>query len=220
MRKATRKWSLVILLLLTLIGAAVVLHTKVNPLTEELALAKITDVASNVINQAVSQQIEAGNVSYDDLINLERDNDGNITALTTNMQEMNRLKTQLLSILDGDIYDISDDEISIPMGNLTGIQLLSGRGGSIPVKIVAVSSSDANFRGEFSDAGINQTIHRIMMDVALDLIILLPSGTVTDHVSTEVCVAETVLLGQVPQSYTYFNGGSEDALEFYAANEG
>ena len=219
MWKRRRKWLLV-LLLFTLVGAAVVLHTKVNPLTEELALAKITDVASNVINRAVSRQIEEGNVRYDDLITLERDNDGNITALTTDMQEMNRLKTQLLTILDDDIYDISDDEISIPMGNLTGIQLLSGRGGSIPVKIVAVSSSDANFRGEFADAGINQTIHRIMMDVSLDLIILLPSGTVTDHVATEVCVAETVLLGQVPQSYTYFNGGSENALEFYAANEG
>lgn len=220
MRSVKRKWVLLVLMLFALVGAALVLHTKVNPLTEELALAKITDVASNVINQAVSQQIEEGNVQYDDLITLERDNDGNITALTTDMQEMNRLKTQLLTILDDDIYDISDDEISIPMGNLTGIQLLSGRGGSIPVKIVAVSSSDANFRGEFADAGINQTIHRIMMDVSLDLIILLPSGTVTDHVSTEVCVAETVLLGQVPQSYTYFNGGSENALEFYAANEG
>lgn len=220
MRAIKRKSLFLILLVFLLICFGVVLHTKVNPLTEELALAKITDVASNVINQVVSRQIEEGNVRYDDLVQLERDNNGNITALTTNMQEMNRLKTQLLTILDDDIYDISGDEISIPLGNLTGIQLLSGRGGTIPVKIVAVSSSDANFRGEFADAGINQTIHRIMMDVSLDLIVLLPSGTVTDHVSTEVCVAETVLLGQVPQSYTYFNGGSENALEFYAASEG
>lgn len=220
MRGIKRKSLFLILLVFLLICFGVVLHTKVNPLTEELALAKITDVASNVINQVVSRQIEEGNVRYDDLVQLERDNNGNITALTTNMQEMNRLKTQLLTILDDDIYDISGDEISIPLGNLTGIQLLSGRGGTIPVKIVAVSSSDANFRGEFADAGINQTIHRIMMDVSLDLIVLLPSGTVTDHVSTEVCVAETVLLGQVPQSYTYFNGGSENALEFYAASEG
>lgn len=208
----------VILLLVGLTGMTVLLITKVNPLSEELALARISDVASNVINQAVSRQIEAGNVRYDDLVTLERDGDGRITALTTNMQEMNRLKTQLLTILDDDIYDISDDEISIPLGNLTGVQLLSGRGGTIPVKIVAVSSSDANFRGEFEDAGINQTIHRIMMDVSLDLIILLPSGTVRDCVMTEVCVAETVLLGQVPQSYTYFEGGSGN--EFWAAKEG
>lgn len=218
MGKKKRYLRGVILLLVGLTGMTVLLITKVNPLSEELALARISDVASNVINQAVSRQIEAGNVRYDDLVTLERDGDGRITALTTNMQEMNRLKTRLLTILDDDIYDISDDEISIPLGNLTGVQLLSGRGGTIPVKIVAVSSSDANFRGEFEDAGINQTIHRIMMDVSLDLIILLPSGTVRDCVMTEVCVAETVLLGQVPQSYTYFEGGSGNG--FWAAKEG
>lgn len=200
--------------------AGVILQTKVNPLTEELAVAKINDLASNLINQAVGEQIEEGNVQYEDLVFLNQDAQGNVTALTTNMREMNRLKTQLLTKLDSDIYNISGDEINIPVGNLTGIPLLSGRWGSIPVKIVAVSSSDANFRGEFEDAGINQTIHRIMMDVALDLIILLPSGTVTDHVSTEVCVAETVLLGRVPESYTYFNGGTGDSLGLYAASGG
>lgn len=218
MGKRNRPWGLILVALLGLLGLSVLLCIRVNPLTEELALAKISDVASNVINQAVSRQIEAGNVRYEDLVHLERDSEGKITALTTNMQEMNRLKTQLLNLLDDDIYDIGDDEISIPLGNLTGIQLLSGRGGSIPVKIVAVSSSDAEFRGEFEGAGINQTIHRIMMDVSLDLIILLPSGTVRDCVTTEVCVAETVLLGQVPRSYTYFEGGTGNAL--WATNEG
>lgn len=219
MRKR-RGWMLAIFIFTLILGASVILQAKVNPLTVELAQAKISDAASNVINQAVSEQIEHGNVQYDNLVKLERDADGNITALTTNMQEMNRLKTQLLAKLDSDIYNIDDDEISIPLGNLTGIQLLSGRGGAIPVKILAVSSSDANFRGEFYDAGINQTIHRIMMDVAIDLLILLPSGTITDRVEAEVCVAETVLLGKVPESYTYFNGSGDSMLDLYAAKEG
>ena len=200
-RRRLRRWC--ILLMLVVIGTAVLLRTRINPLTRELAQAKITDAASNVINQAVNQQIREGNIQYDKLVTLQRDQNGNITALTTNMQEMNRLKTQLLELLDDDIYNIEDDEISIPLGNLTGIQLLSGRGPSIPVKIIAVSSSDAQFQGEFSDAGINQTIHRIMMEVSLDLIVLLPSGTVTDRVSSQVCVAETVLLGPVPDTYAY-----------------
>ena len=192
-------------MMLLVIGAAVLLRTRINPLTKELAQAKISDAASNVINRAVNQQIQQGDIRYEDMVELQRDNSGAITALTTNMQEMNRLKTQLLELLDDDIYSIEDDEISIPMGNLTGIQLLSGRGPSIPVKIVAVSSSDATFRGEFTDAGINQTIHRIMMEVSLDLIVLLPSGTVTDRVSSQVCVAETVLLGPVPDTYAYLD---------------
>jgi len=190
-------------------------RTRLNPLTEEIALAKISDVASNVINEAVDMQIEQGDIAYEDLISLQTDKDGKITALTTNMQEMNRLKTRLLMILDDDIYDISVDEIGVPVGNLTGIQLLSGVGPRIPVKIVAVSSSDAEFSGEFLDAGINQTIHRIMLNVSLDLIILLPSGTLTERVTTDVCVAETVLLGSVPENYTYFDGFSEEAAKYF-----
>lgn len=210
-RKHSICWIIIPLSFLFLVGA--LLRTQINPLTEELAVAKVSDYASNVINDAVNIQISQGNIQYDDLVQLQTDASGNITALTTNMRQMNSLKTQLLKILDSDLYNIEDNEISVPSGNLTGIQLLSGRGPMIPVKIVAVSSSDANFFGEFSDAGINQTLHRIILNVSLDLIVLLPSGTITDHVSTDVCVAETVLLGPVPQNYTYFNNVGSDTVE-------
>lgn len=218
MRKKLRLWLLILLAIL-LLGVAF-LRIRVNPLAEELALARITDAASGVINRAVSEQIELGNVRYEDLVEIQRDGNGNIAALTTNMREMNRLKTGLLTILDDDLYNISDDEIGIPLGNLTGIQLLSGRGPTVPVKIVAVSSSDASFRGTFTDAGINQTIHKIMMDVSLDLVVLLPSGSITAEVSSEVCVAETVLLGPVPGNYTYFSGGSLEDSGYYVTRKG
>ncbi|MDD6024022.1 MAG: sporulation protein YunB [Oscillospiraceae bacterium] len=213
MRRKRWLWLLILL-------AAAFLRIRVNPLAEELALARITDAASGVINRAVSEQIELGNVQYENLMEIQRDGNGNIAALTTNMREMNRLKTGLLTILDDDLYNIGDDEIGIPLGNLTGIQLLSGRGPTVPVKIVAVSSSDASFRGEFTDAGINQTMHKIMMDVSLDLIVLLPSGSITAEVSTEVCVAETVLLGAVPGNYTYFSSGSDDNTGYFATRKG
>ncbi len=210
MKKVHRLRRGLLLLLLLLVLGALLLHIRVDPLTEELAMAKISDAASDKINEVIHAQIEAGNIQYDNLITLQKDADGNITAMTTNMREMNRLKTGLLTILDQDVNKISADEIGIPLGSLTGIQMLSGRGPMIPVKIVAVSSSDAVFRGTFSDAGINQTIHRIMMEVSLDLMVLLPSGTATTQVGTEVCVAETVLLGSVPQSYAYFNTAANE----------
>ena len=125
MRKKRRRYRGLAFLLVGSLLLAALLRTKVNPLTEELAKATVSDLASNIINEAVNLQITEGDIQYDDLVTLERDNSGNITALTTNMQEMNRLKTQLLKILDDDFYDLSDDTISVPMGNLTGIQLLS-----------------------------------------------------------------------------------------------
>ena len=208
-----------VLLLSILFCLGALLYTRVNPLTEELAVARISDAASNVINEAVNEQIAAGNIQYDDLVTLQRDSAGNITALTTNMQTMNLLKSQLLLLLDEKIHEVDDDEIGVPTGNLTGFQLLSGRGPQIPVKIISIANSDAKFDGEFSDAGINQTHHKIMLTVALDLVILLPSETVTEHVESDVCVAETVLLGRVPESYTYFNSIGEDAVTKYFTNE-
>jgi sporulation protein YunB len=204
-----RRW---LILFLAAVLALLALRAKIDPLTAQLAQAQVSNLASHTINQAVAQALKQDDIQYGDLINLERDTSGNITALTTNMLGMNRLKTGLLSLLDGEEYDITGELLNIPLGNLSGIQLLSGRGPSIPVKVLAVSSTDAWFTGEFTEAGINQTLHRIMLTVTLDVLLLLPTGTVSQTVSTEVCVAETVLLGQVPDSYTYFNGfGNEES---------
>jgi sporulation protein YunB len=220
MKRPRKLKRLGILLLLSLVLLGLLLRRQVDPLTRELALASISDVASNVINQAVQEQLEDENLNYDSLIQLERDSDGSITALTTNMQEMNRFKTGLLARLDADVVEIDPDEVGIPLGNLTGIQLLSGRGPSIPVKILSLSSSDAEFQGEFTSAGINQTLHRITLEVSLELLILLPSGTITDRVTTQVNVAETVLLGPVPESYTYFYSGTDSDAKYIVENEG
>jgi sporulation protein YunB len=204
-----RRW---LILFLAAVLALLALRAKIDPLTAQLAQAQVSNLASHTINQAVAQALKQDDIQYGDLINLERDTSGNITALTTNMLGMNRLKTGLLSLLDGEEYDITGELLNIPLGNLSGIQLLSGRGPSIPVKVLTVSSTDAWFTGEFTEAGINQTLHRIMLTVTLDVLLLLPTGTVSQTVSTEVCVAETVLLGQVPDSYTYFNGfGNEES---------
>ena len=211
--KHKRKWILFILFLAAgFFLLKTIMVTRIDPLVSELARAKVADLASDLITQAINDQISSGNVQYQALVTLERDYSGNITALTANMQEMNRLKTQLLSTLDARTQSLAREKISVPLGNITGIQLLSGRGPDIPIKIIAISSSDAAFRGEFEDAGINQTIHRIMMDVSLELVILLPNGTESERVTTDVCVAETVLLGDVPGSYTYFSGAGSPAV--------
>lgn len=211
--KHKRRWILFILFLVAgFFLLKTIMVTRIDPLVSELARAEVADLASDLITHAINDQISSGNVQYQALVTLERDYGGNITALTANMQEMNRLKTQLLSTMDASAQSLAREKISVPLGNITGIQLLSGRGPDIPIKIIAISSSDAVFRGEFEDAGINQTIHRIMMDVSLELVILLPNGTESERVTTDVCVAETVLLGDVPGSYTYFSGAGSPAV--------
>ena len=216
-RHRRRRRGIWIVLLAAVLVLAVLLRTKVDPLTEQLARMTVSDVASDMVVQVVNREITQGGVQYGDPVTLERDSSGAITALTTNMQGMNQLKTRLVDALSQAMTALDNHQISIPLGNLTGMQMLSGQGPRIPVRVVSVSSADASFQGDFSEAGINQTRHRIMLEVALDVLILLPSGTATERVCPAVCVAETVLLGPVPESYTYFNSTNSDDSKYFAS---
>ena len=117
------------------------------------------------------------------------------------MSEVNRLKTEILDIINDKIVEQTVDELGIPLGNIFLPELLSGRGPLLPVKIISVSSSDAKFMNRFSEAGINQTLHQIVIEVILAATALTPVGTTTVQVSSQVVVAETVIVGTVPNSY-------------------
>ena len=95
-------------------------------------------------------------------------------------------------------------ELSIPVGTLTGSALLAGRGPRISVRMESVGSSSARFENRFTSAGINQTNHRIVLEVNVSVSILLPGFTTATQVANEVTVAETVIVGAVPDTYPYF----------------
>jgi len=207
--RGAKRWILPLFVLLAT-GFLVrsLLVTRVDPLTAEMARATVSDLASNVINEAVDQQISEGQMSYGQLVQLERNQNGEVQALRTDMQTMNRLKTGLLKRLDQKLEALKQEDIRIPAGNLTGLSILSDRGPGIPVRILSITNSGAEFSSVFQAAGINQTRHRIMLTVSLELMILLPTGRITEEVQSDLCVAETILLGHVPQSYSDFSSGS------------
>jgi len=141
----------------------------------------------------------------------EKDLDGRITALKTNIGEVNRLKTDILNIINDEILALDHSDIGIPMGSLLLPELLSGRGPSIPVHILSIRNSDANFVSHFSQAGINQTLHQVTMQVSIDVAVLVLGRTSSFTMCSEVLVAETVLVGDVPDTYLQTGGnyGSE-----------
>ena len=177
------------------------LQLSVSPLIVELAKARVDNRASYIINEAIETQMQSEDIDYENIIFLEKDIQGNITALKTNINEVNRLKTQILSIIDTMLMDLDVNEIGIPIGSLFLPELFSGTGPKLPVKVMSVSSSDAMFHNDFSEAGINQTAHRMMMDVTITMTVLTPVGTQSLTVTSGVVVAETVIVGGVPESY-------------------
>lgn len=185
--------------------------TQMRPILESLAATRASNMVNRIVSEAVDEAIESGNIRYSDLITFEKDNEGKITAIYSNMAAFNRLQSKILDIILTRIDQVSARDLSIPVGSLTGSVLLAGRGPRISVRMESVGSSSARFENEFTSAGINQTKHQIVLNIDVAVSILLPGFSTATTVSNAVTVAETVIVGSVPDTYTYFNSTSEIA---------
>ena len=197
---------LVALLLVAGVLILVAFRSKYNAPIRALAETQVMNVTSDLINDAIDKQIENGNMQYDRIVYFEKDLDGRITALKTNMSEVNRLKTDTLNIINDEILALDTSDLGIPLGNLFLPEFLSGRGPSIPVHIVSISNSDASFSSDFTQAGINQTLHQLNMKVSVDVTVLILGATNSFTISSQVVVAETVIVGQVPGTFLQTGG--------------
>lgn len=172
----------------------------------ELAQTQVINSTSDLINDAIARQMAQGIIRYDRMVFLEKDLNGRITALKTNMSEVNRLKTDILNIINEDILALDTSDIGIPLGSLIFPEFFSGKGPAIPVHILSIRNSDASFHSTFSQAGINQTLHQLIMEVNVDISVLVLANTEHFTVSSQVVVAETVIVGDVPQTYLQTGG--------------
>lgn len=181
------------------------INEQMMPIFASMASTRVQNVMTQRLEQTINDYITGQNVTYQDMVTLEKDENGNITALTSNMSRLNALRNGILLEVSKSVETVEAQELSLPAGNLTGLSFLSGRGFALPVRIVSLGTAKAEFRQSFSAAGINQTHHQIMLSVTVTVSVLLPGETLTTQVETEVCAAETVIVGSVPQTYLQLN---------------
>lgn len=197
-------------ILLVLMMAAAVLflmfRSRYREVIRDLAETQVKNTTSDLTNDAIAKQIANGVIQYDRIVYFEKDLDGRITALKTNMSEINRLKTDILNIINDEILALDTSDIGIPLGSLFLPELFSGKGPAIPVHILSIRNSDANFTSKFSQAGINQTLHQLTMVVSVDVAVLVLGQTSSFTVNSEVVVAETVIVGDVPSTFLQTGG--------------
>jgi len=185
------------------------LRGRYQEVIRDLSRTQIMNTTSDLTNDAIAKQMADGIIQYDRIVYFEKDLDGRITALKTNMSEINRLKTDILNIINDEILALDTSDIGIPLGSLFLPELLSGKGPIIPVHILSIRNSDAVFTSDFSQAGINQTLHQLTMEVSVDVAVLVLAKTESFTVNSEVVVAETVIVGDVPQTYLHTGGNYE-----------
>lgn len=207
MRRRIRNWLRgIFVLLIILLVLFFTLRSKYRLVIHDLAQTQVKNTTSDLTNDAIAKQIAIGEIQYDRIVFFEKDLDGRITALKTNMTEVNRLKTDILNIINDEILALDTSDIGIPLGSLFFPEFLSGKGPAIPVHILSIRNSDAGFVSHFSQAGINQTLHRLNMEVSIDVAVLVLGQTSSFTMTSEVVVAETVIVGDVPQTYLQTGG--------------
>ena len=206
-----RVLAILLFLSVLLIVGFFLLRRQYRDVIRELAETQVKNATSDLTNDAIAKQIEDGVVQYDRIVYFEKDLDGRITALKTNIGEVNRLKTDILNIINDEILALDNSDIGIPIGSLFLPELLSGRGPVIPVHILSIRNSDAVFHSNFTQAGINQTLHQVTMQVTIDVSVLVLGETTSFTMVSEVVVAETVIVGDVPNTFLQTGGyyGSE-----------
>ena len=210
-RKRRRRRIILIVLLLAVTGLILLVELHLSPYIRELARNQAVNAASNAITDAVGEMLRRGDTDFSRVIVLEKDVQGQITALRTDMTQVERLKVEVLGILGGLIAEINTQQLGIPLGNLLLPDLLAGTGPVLPVRAVSLTMSNADFFSDFTEAGINQTLQTLKVKFTISLTILTTVGYETVDVDSDVMVAQTVIVGTVPE--TYVNLGHLTATE-------
>lgn len=208
-KKIRRLLHLLLVIMVAVCLGFLMLRSRYRDVIRDLAETQVKNTTSDLTNDAIAKQIAEGIIQYDRIVYFEKDLDGRITALKTNMSEVNRLKTDILNLINDEILALDTSDIGIPLGSLFLPELFSGKGPSIPVRILSIRNSDATFSSKFSQAGINQTLHQLTMVVSVDVAVLVLGQTSSFTVNSEVVVAETVIVGDVPSTFLQTGGNYE-----------
>lgn len=178
-------------------------NNNITPVIYNLSESKIKAMTITAINNAITLVINDG-VDYSELIEIKRDGEGNISAFQARTSRINLLARQISTISMQNIERMGTNGISLPIGAFTGIPLFSGTGPEIRIKVLPVGAVDCSFKSEFSEAGINQTLHKLFLSLDSEMTMVLPYSEKVFKISSDILVSECILVGKVPEVYINF----------------
>lgn len=198
------KIAVKLLLVLLLIGGALFAYMeyKVDPFMLEFSVLKGRGMMSEMFNDTVNKKLEETGFTYEDLVSASYSQDGSVQAINTNVIHANKLKSEITTELTKKLDEYYEYEIDFPIGNATGSEFLSGVGPAITFNTNVTGNVTTDFRSEFESGGVNQTIHRIYIDIKGELLVIVGGEQEPMELTTSVLIGETVIVGDVPSLYT------------------
>jgi sporulation protein YunB len=179
----------------------------INPVLFELSEANARSLTSRLVVRSVSE-VMSETTEYESIVQITKDAGGKIQMLHADAQRINALTRGIVQRVQEHIREVGESGAEVPIGSLTGIPLFSGRGPAIHVKFIPVGSISCRYRSDFSAAGINQTLHKINADIVAQVDVVMPGGNRSVTVTTEVLIFESILIGEVPDTYLQVTGFS------------
>lgn len=187
--------------LLLILTTFFLIDGKIRPVIQSIAESQARNMTMQAVNEAVLEALGQAGVAYGELVTIHKEETGRITSIETNVVQANSLQAQIGNGIARRIAEAKSYEISIPIGSLSGSELLLGRGPSLKLKMTLEASTILQLRNQFTEAGVNQTHHQVMLDIQTHVLFITPDSYEPTEVKTSVCIAETVIVGEVPQVY-------------------
>lgn len=204
-----------ILLLVLMIVLTVFLDTQLRPVIQSMAQYRAKNMATQIMNQAVYEVLDQKSDLFDNILTIQKNQEGNITAVEANTSAINRIQADLSNSIVNSFLDMvgrEENVIDIPLGTLLGIQLFSGRGPEIQMKIVPNGAVKTVTESKFISAGINQTLHQIVVNVEATVTAIIPGYTTSVVVPANYILAETLIVGSVPNAYAQILSKNEQSI--------
>ena len=186
-----------------LIGLFLLAEASFRPMIESINAYECHELVSDIINDAILSELEQSNVDYSSLVTLTMNGNGEVTSVQSNILNINKLKTNVAERIEREIERLSAVDIQIPIGTLLGLQLLHGKGFNVGMSVTPLGYATTTIISEFTEAGINQTLHRIIIEINADIDAIIPGFETRVPVKTSIVAAETVIVGRVPDAYTH-----------------
>lgn len=203
MRRPRRKGKFLFSVLLILVIIALILvDAQIRPIIKSVSATKAKNICTQIINNTVVETLADQQITYDDLVSIAEDGEGKITAVKMQSSKINLLMAQLTQAITVKMANIDRQTVSIPLGTLLGGDLFNGRGSKIKIKLMLEGNVTTDVESRFLSGGINQTHHQIMMQVETSIYTIIPGYNSTTNVHTDICIAETILVGIVPEAFT------------------
>ncbi len=209
-----------IALALILLGLTAVIDLSLRPIIETVNAYECHAAVSGIINDAINAELMREDINYSKLVNLTTNAEGEVVSIESNVININLIKNNIAQRIERELERMEAVSIEIPIGTLTGIQMLHGRGFSVGMTVRPLGYAETTIISEFTEAGINQTRHRIIVEIDADVDAVIPGFSTNVSIATSIVAAETVIMGRVPDAYTHVLSSEEGlagTLEDYKA---